>query len=174
MKNLNIPQYKDHSVNTDNIDKLIVTHFQPMFIQRFSNVFRGYRSGTLAENGLRAKEKFKNHQRVQLIKCYYENKGNTFCFSKLTHIEIVKELNKFGSFKSSPNSNISTKTVKDNIDIFTPILHQEFDISLELGKFPSEMKLADITPVFKKEDRINKENYRPISILSNLSKVFER
>ena len=53
-------------------------------------------------------------------------------------------------------------------------MHQEFNKSSELGKFPSEMKLADITPVFKKEDRTKKENYRPISILSNLSKVFER
>ena len=40
-----------------------------------------------------------------------------------------------------------------------------------LCKFPSEMKLAD---VFKKDDGTNKANYRPINILSNLSKVFER
>ena len=36
------------------------------------------------------------------------------------------------------------------------------------------MKLADITPIFKKEDGTSKESYRPISILSNLSKAFER
>ena len=36
------------------------------------------------------------------------------------------------------------------------------------------MKLADVTPVFKKEDQTNKENYKPISMLSKLSKVFER
>ena len=48
----------------------------------------------------------------------------------------------------SQNSDIPTEIVKDNIDIFTPILHQEFNKSLELGKFPSEMKLVDVTPVF--------------------------
>ena len=64
--------------------------------------------------------------------------------------------------------------VKDNINIFTPILRQEFNKPLELGKFLSEIKLADETLVFKKEDRTNKENYRPISIVSSLSKVFER
>ena len=53
-------------------------------------------------------------------------------------------------------------------------MHQELNKSLELGKFPSEMKLADATPVLKKEDQTKKENYRSISILSNLSKVFER
>ena len=36
------------------------------------------------------------------------------------------------------------------------------------------MKLANITPVFKKDDRTDKYNCRPISILPNLSKVFER
>ena len=53
-------------------------------------------------------------------------------------------------------------------------MNPEFNKSLELRKFPSEMKLADVTPVFKNEDQTKKENYRPISILSNLSKVFER
>ena len=57
--------------------------------------------------------------------------------------------------KSSPNSDIPRKIVKDNIDIFTPILHQEFNKSLKLGKIPSEMKLGDVTLVFEKEDRIN-------------------
>ena len=64
--------------------------------------------------------------------------------------------------------------VKDNIDIFTPSLHEEFNKSLKFDKFPFEMKLADLTPVFKKEDRTNKDNYRQITILSNLLKVFER
>ena len=36
------------------------------------------------------------------------------------------------------------------------------------------MKLANITPVFKKDDRTDKSNYRPISILPNLSKIFEK
>ena len=46
--------------------------------------------------------------------------------------------------------------------------------SLKDGLFPNEMKLADISPVFKKDDDLNKVNYRPVSILSHMSKVFER
>ena len=45
---------------------------------------------------------------------------------------------------------------------------------LKEGVFPDDLKYVDITPIFKKEDSLNKENYRPISILSHLSKVFER
>ena len=36
------------------------------------------------------------------------------------------------------------------------------------------MKLANITPVFKKDDKTDKSNYRPIRILPNLSKIFEK
>ena len=36
------------------------------------------------------------------------------------------------------------------------------------------MKLADIIPVFKKKGPLKKENYRPVSILSTISKIFER
>ena len=42
------------------------------------------------------------------------------------------------------------------------------------GVFPDELKQADIKPIYKKESRNEKENYRPVSILPNLSKVFER
>ena len=45
---------------------------------------------------------------------------------------------------------------------------------LKDGLFPNELKLADVSPVFKKNDDLNKENYRPVSILSHMSKVFKR
>ena len=42
------------------------------------------------------------------------------------------------------------------------------------GKFPNILKFADICPIYKKSDKYKCENYRPISLLSNLSKIFER
>ena len=42
------------------------------------------------------------------------------------------------------------------------------------GVFPNKLKQADIKPIYKKESRNEKENYRPVSILPNLSKIFER
>ena len=45
---------------------------------------------------------------------------------------------------------------------------------LEIGEFPSDMKLANVTPEHKIGSRYNKGNYRSVSILPNLSKVFER
>ena len=40
--------------------------------------------------------------------------------------------------------------------------------------FPNELKQADVKPIYKKDSRNEKENYRPVSILPNLSKIFKR
>ena len=46
--------------------------------------------------------------------------------------------------------------------------------AIDTGTFPDALKKADVTPVFKKADRLSKENYRPVSILPRLSKVYEK
>ena len=46
--------------------------------------------------------------------------------------------------------------------------------SIEAGMFPNELKIAKITPIHKKNDKSNPSNYRPISVLPTLSKMFER
>ena len=45
---------------------------------------------------------------------------------------------------------------------------------LENHNFPSKLKLANITPVYKKNDRTSVENFRPVSVLPTVSKIFER
>ena len=78
------------------------------------------------------------------------------------------------SSKACQDSDIPTKVIKSNSDIFTDALYSEFNRSLETSVFPPSMKLANVTPVHKKGNRSEKDNYRPVSILPNLSKVFER
>ena len=77
------------------------------------------------------------------------------------------------SSKACQDSDIPTKVIKSNSDIFTDALYSEFK-SLETSVFPPSMELANVTPVHKKGYRSEKDNYRPVSILPNLSKVFER
>ena len=45
---------------------------------------------------------------------------------------------------------------------------------LKTGDFPENLKLADIIPVFKKKNTLHKVNYRPVSVLPSISKVFEK
>ena len=46
--------------------------------------------------------------------------------------------------------------------------------SLKNGVFPDELKLADVTPLYKKSDPEDKTSYQPISVLLALSKVYEK
>ena len=48
------------------------------------------------------------------------------------------------------------------------------NLSFENGCFPGCLKLAEVTSVFKKNSDLDKENYRPVNVLFNVSKVFER
>ncbi len=50
-----------------------------------------------------------------------------------------------------------------------PIVNQ----SIASSNFPSDLKMAEVSPIFKKDDRINKEKYHPITILPASSKPFE-
>ena len=49
-----------------------------------------------------------------------------------------------------------------------------FNKILRTGNFPNKLKLADITPVFKKNNPLEKGNYIPASVLPVVSKIFER
>ena len=53
-------------------------------------------------------------------------------------------------------------------DTLTSLVNKSLTSS---GKFPSNLKLADITPIYKKEDPQAKEKYRPVSVLPVLSKL---
>ena len=76
------------------------------------------------------------------------------------------------SSEACEDSDISRKVIKSNSDIFTDALYSEFNRSLETSVSPPSMKLANVTPVHKKVNRSEKENYRPVSILPNLKDGF--
>ena len=71
----------------------------------------------------------------------------------------------------------------DGLDSFTlklaaehvlPCVHHIITLSLMQRKFPCDLKLAKVIPIHKKQSPMEQQNYRPVSILSPLSKVIER
>ena len=98
---------------------------------------------------------------------------DTFSFSKVNHEEIVKEIKNLDTSKASQVSDIPTKIIKTNCDIFSNFIHSSYNKTIEKSEFRS-LKLADVTSIFKKGECTEKGNYRPVSILSNLSKIYER
>ena len=76
------------------------------------------------------------------------------------------------SSKACQDSDIPAKVIKSNSVIFTDALYSDFSRYLETSVSPPSMKLANVTPVHKKVNRSEKENYRPVSILPNLKDGF--
>ena len=64
--------------------------------------------------------------------------------------------------------------LKKSSKVSASVLHKLFNDSIEKSDFPQNLKLADITPVYKKNDPLGKTNYRPVSLLPVVSKIFER
>ena len=79
--------------------------------------------------------------------------------------------------KNLPSDKVSAGEIPIKIlkeYIFFPELTNCINESLTNNKFPDTLKLSDITPVFKKFDPSDKANYRPVSMLPLVSKVFEK
>ena len=87
--------------------------------------------------------------------------------------DIEKEILNLSVEKASQDSDIPIKIIKKNSDIFSDILFKEFNKSLEICKYPFCLKMANVTPVYKKGNSSDKDNYLPVSILPNLPKIFE-
>ena len=66
--------------------------------------------------------------------------------------------------KTTTKNTIPPKILKISCNTSAETLHNLFNECLITGSFPDNLKLADITPVFKEKDLLNKENYRPVSV----------
>ena len=117
-------------------------------------------------------ERYKNHPSILKI-VEVMDESCTFSFSMVSINEVRHEINKLCIRKSSPIESIPPKIILHNSDIFACLLHKNFNNSLITCTFPENLKLADVTPAHKKGDRMDKINYRPISILSPINNIFE-
>ena len=120
------------------------------------------------------RDTFQNHESVQRIKLANFHSKSSLKFNSLSELDVKKEILNLSSKKATRKGHIPAKILKWSINAYLSELTILISNCLKKGVFPDDLKLADITPIFKKEDSLNKENYRPVSILPHLSKVLER
>ena len=88
--------------------------------------------------------------------------------------DVYDQLSTIDVTKSYGADEISPRFLKEGREYLSRPLCRMFNLSLQFCKFPSLWKKANIIPLHKKDDRDICGNYRPVSLLSANSKVFER
>ena len=145
VSNLNIPEYPVNDPFIDNInDPILKTIF-----------------------------KYKNHPSIKAIE-KVSKLDKLFNFNKLDKEEVFKEIIGLDASKASQDTDVPTKIIKETADLFTYFVLPSINASFDNDDFPTFLKNANIIPAFKKGSKNMKDNYRPISILKNISKVYER
>ena len=94
--------------------------------------------------------------------------------SPLTENETLSYICNLDSNKSTKFDSPSIKFIKLSAYIIAPIITKIFNSCISNGIFPNRLKQAEIIPIFKKGNKSNVTNYRPISLLSPFLKIFER
>ena len=117
--------------------------------------------------------KFKNHPSVKVIKSR-KKEEQTFTFNYISYEEVRNEIRKPQTATTTQENDIPTKILKKNSEVFAGYFHKNIIFCIENSIFPSDLKVADVTPAFKKKSKTSKDNYRPISILLNIFKIYER
>lgn len=97
----------------------------------------------------------------------------SFFFSQITDSDVERGIIDVNS-DAVGSDGISRKMVIPIIDLLIPIIKSIFNFSISSGSFPTAWKEAQVTPLPKKLNPSCFSDYRPISILPFLSKVFER
>ena len=116
---------------------------------------------------------FKDHSSILKIKSKLHS-GQRFNFNNSSLSEIVTEISNLKSSSAVGADGIPAKILKLCANECAPFLLKHFNCCLKETSFPESLKQANIVPIFKNGDSVLKKNYRPISILPAISKLYER
>ena len=125
-------------------------------------------------NKIRSKIPYTRHHFSEWLKNENRNVSH-FLISPTSKSEISKVLSSLSENKASGPNSIPFRIISSNLESISSIFADIINLSFFSGVFPSKLKEAKVIPVFKnKGSPLDAENYRPISLLSNIDKIFQK
>ena len=133
---------------------------------------------TLADSigGDRAQQSEKqlfNHPSLARIRSKCQNK-KAITVEPTNRTQVLCALESLKTSKATGNDAIPAKVLKLGANELPTPLTKLYNSCISSGKWPSEWKRGEWIPVFKKDDHLDKENYRPVTVLTAVDKVFEQ
>lgn len=119
---------------------------------------------------------YDNHDSIRMIRenVSLNSSPNSFIFKFVSEREVKKILKGLSGRKAAGYDEIPAKFVKGLGCKLVKPLTCLINRCIMTNTFPNQMKRANITPIFKKKDKLNKDNYRSVNLLPVISKIFEK
>ena len=163
-KILNSKKIKHNKIASIKVNGKVYTN--PKLITETFNKFFSEVGGNLAKNFSDDLTEFKG---------YLSDSATHSMFLFNTSVpEIIKIIKSLKNTNSTGYDDLSTKFIKLSSTLLAPVLVKLFNLSIQTGVYPDLLKVAKVIPIFKKGDSTSINNYRPISILSPINKIFEK
>ena len=161
---INIKQAKGQIINAlSNGDDIISENNK--IAEKFNNHF--CKIVETIENEIpKDKNKFSDYLKNQM--------EQSFFISPTSSDEIESQIKHLKNQKASGPNSIPTAIFKKFGKNISVPLTELINLSFNQGKFPAVLKIVSVTPTFKKGDKLDVNNYRPISLISNISKIIEK
>ena len=134
--------------------------------QEIANEFNKYFATICANNQIpTTNTSYKSYLTTQTV--------STFNFKLIDNATTMQYLSNLNPSHSCGHDNLSTVTLKYIANEISECLTLIINQSITRGIFPDQLKIAKVVPIFKKDDQAQIKNYRPISVLPVMSKIFE-
>ena len=118
-------------------------------------------------------EYYKSHPSIVMIN-HKVNVTTKFRFKETTTKMMYDRILSLDTKKATPKDDVPVDVLKCTADIIDQVLADNINANIKGNTFPSSLKVQNVTPLHKDDDRNMKKNYRGVSILYSLSKLFEK
>ena len=124
--------------------------------------------------GKHLQEQILNEEDNSYLQYMPDRLPNSFYLSPVCEDDVRKEIKRLDPKKAAGPDNIGNKILLMCPNFFSNHLTRIYNFYIEIGEYPTPLKIAKVIPIFKKCKHELSCNYRPISLLSVFNKLFER
>ena len=150
-----------------------------------SNIFNNYFANVATDIGPRSEISLETNSFTEVISHYADHpsinsikdnivNSDNFSFKEISEEDMCKFIKKIDHRKSTGWDNIPPKLIKMAATELSAPCASIFNKTVRFSQFPGALKMAEVSPIFKAKDNMVTVNYRPVSVLPCVSKLFER